>query len=573
MVPTVRNMLEKASNREWVIPNFQREFVWTAKQIANLFDSIARGYPIGAIILLKYKKYFDFQARSLDGSEDENHKHKFYIIDGQQRLTALYKIMREHSNTPLGDESQLVNHFTIHKTPKNQGDKQNWAFFYNLEYDVKDKDISCVKTLKEQKKTLTKDFLKRNRLVPLEHVFNSNTKPKCVNMLGLKKRDRIKIDLFKKKINNYKLTIHTSENDWDLDDYRTVFLRLNSAGTDLSAFDECASILNDLNFNLHKKWASVSAQEPHIKTLDIDPMYILKTMFLIYRIKNQINTISAPSLKNLKHFFKNECTDKSTINDIWIASVRYLNKACRYLIEQYGARDKRLIPYAPMVVTLSCILYYFEKQKYASWKKEFFNSKVKWWYWSSVFSAQYESGTDNKIATHLKKLIEWCNLKNPKQVKWPSNKIDIKELDSDISRLHINSDARYRAILCLPLRNSSKDILQNNIDNFHDHHIFTKDAFAKKLPDVEQWKINNIANRIALDETTNTSIGNICPFEYGKKGISIARSKKRDFLLPENIFILKKITKKNFRTFLHARRALIIDEIKPLLIKPKQVQV
>lgn len=33
------------------IPIFQRSFVWTEEKVVNLFDSINKGYPIGAILL------------------------------------------------------------------------------------------------------------------------------------------------------------------------------------------------------------------------------------------------------------------------------------------------------------------------------------------------------------------------------------------------------------------------------------------------------------------------------------------------------------------------------------------
>ena len=33
------------------IPQFQRKFVWTLEQTANLLDSILKGYPIGTFIL------------------------------------------------------------------------------------------------------------------------------------------------------------------------------------------------------------------------------------------------------------------------------------------------------------------------------------------------------------------------------------------------------------------------------------------------------------------------------------------------------------------------------------------
>ncbi len=33
------------------VPEFQRNFRWTRKDVLNLFDSILKGYPIGSLLL------------------------------------------------------------------------------------------------------------------------------------------------------------------------------------------------------------------------------------------------------------------------------------------------------------------------------------------------------------------------------------------------------------------------------------------------------------------------------------------------------------------------------------------
>lgn len=44
-------ILEKVTNGEFLIPEFQRDFVWEKRQMIALFDSIIKGFPIGSIIL------------------------------------------------------------------------------------------------------------------------------------------------------------------------------------------------------------------------------------------------------------------------------------------------------------------------------------------------------------------------------------------------------------------------------------------------------------------------------------------------------------------------------------------
>ena len=49
----VAKVLEGVHNSEYVPPAIQREFVWKTDQIRALFDSLMRGYPIGAFLFWK----------------------------------------------------------------------------------------------------------------------------------------------------------------------------------------------------------------------------------------------------------------------------------------------------------------------------------------------------------------------------------------------------------------------------------------------------------------------------------------------------------------------------------------
>lgn len=47
---TIKNLIKKIDNNEYVLPALQREFVWKPEQIERLFDSIMKGYPIGSFL-------------------------------------------------------------------------------------------------------------------------------------------------------------------------------------------------------------------------------------------------------------------------------------------------------------------------------------------------------------------------------------------------------------------------------------------------------------------------------------------------------------------------------------------
>lgn len=81
------------------LPNIQREFVWSEKQIERLFDSILRNYPIGNFLVWRTKadsprRRFIDNYRPKDNVnhylEPGNSRTKNFVLDGQQRLQSLY---------------------------------------------------------------------------------------------------------------------------------------------------------------------------------------------------------------------------------------------------------------------------------------------------------------------------------------------------------------------------------------------------------------------------------------------------------------------------------------------------
>ena len=89
---TVNQLIEKIDTGELGLPELQRPFIWKDAKVRDLFDSMMRGYPIGYLMLwecpaLEKKKTIGVDAHSYEAPKE-------VIIDGQQRLTSLYAVMK-----------------------------------------------------------------------------------------------------------------------------------------------------------------------------------------------------------------------------------------------------------------------------------------------------------------------------------------------------------------------------------------------------------------------------------------------------------------------------------------------
>ncbi len=77
------------------IPKFQRTFRWQWEDVRRLFDSIARGYPIGSLLL--WERPAEAATLHLGALEiDAPQGLALWVVDGQQRLTSLASALAEN---------------------------------------------------------------------------------------------------------------------------------------------------------------------------------------------------------------------------------------------------------------------------------------------------------------------------------------------------------------------------------------------------------------------------------------------------------------------------------------------
>jgi hypothetical protein len=73
------------------LPDIQRPFVWAPARVRDLFDSMYQGFPVGYFLFWANAK--DHGSRTI-GTDKKQKSPDILIIDGQQRLTSLYAVIR-----------------------------------------------------------------------------------------------------------------------------------------------------------------------------------------------------------------------------------------------------------------------------------------------------------------------------------------------------------------------------------------------------------------------------------------------------------------------------------------------
>lgn len=200
----IETLLTWVKSGEIAIPEIQRPFVWDASKVRNLLDSLYQGYPIGYLIAWRNPT-----VRLKDGSSSAG---KRILIDGQQRVTALMAsilgqqvLTNEYENTririafhPLEEKFEVTNP-AIQKNV-------SWIA------DIADLFSPSAKLLQ-----ITKSYAEANSGVDEDILFGT-------------------LERLRKIINNHVGIIELAD-DLDIETVTEIFIRVNSAGAQLSQAD------------------------------------------------------------------------------------------------------------------------------------------------------------------------------------------------------------------------------------------------------------------------------------------------------------------------------------------------
>ena len=200
----IETLLTWVKSGEIAIPEIQRPFVWDATKVRNLLDSLYQGYPVGYLIAWRNPT-----VKLKDGTPSAG---KRILIDGQQRVTALMAAL-------LGREVLTKDYETV---------RIRIAFHPQEErFEVANpairKDVAWLDDVAEV-------FAPETSLTELTDTYAEK------NPAADRRRVSRVLEKLRKIINNHVGVIELAE-DLDIETVTEIFIRVNSAGAELSQAD------------------------------------------------------------------------------------------------------------------------------------------------------------------------------------------------------------------------------------------------------------------------------------------------------------------------------------------------
>lgn len=266
---TIKNLMDRVENKEYILPAIQREFVWKPDQICRLFDSLLQGYPFGTFLFWKIKsenrEKYQFYDFVLDYHQRDNphcpqlnnlpEQEFVAVLDGQQRITALNIGLRgSYSRKTSGKWWANDDAFPkkrLHLNLLGSADSETgtvYEFDFITDGKAKVQTHDCLwfrvgRILEEEIDDLTDELDD----IELDKEERKNAR-KMLRLLSRTIHDKDKISYYE-------------ESNQDLERVLNIFIRMNSGGTTLSYSDLLLSIAV-------AQWGDLDAREEIHKLVD-----------------------------------------------------------------------------------------------------------------------------------------------------------------------------------------------------------------------------------------------------------------------------------------------------------------
>ena len=82
-------------SRQITLPRFQRFVAWDHSKVSSLLTTVLRGLPAGATLILEVGDEEKFSSRTMVDAPDSGGRVNEQLLDGQQRLTALWRSLHD----------------------------------------------------------------------------------------------------------------------------------------------------------------------------------------------------------------------------------------------------------------------------------------------------------------------------------------------------------------------------------------------------------------------------------------------------------------------------------------------
>lgn len=522
----LKRLLDQIVDGKIQLPDFQRGWVWNDEHIRSLLVSIARSFPIGAVMLLETGGETRFQMRPVEGVIlPKQVDPEQLILDGQQRLTSLTQVIKL-------------------KTPVLTRDDKNREIRRHYYIDI-DKAMSGLDALEDsivgvgEDRMLRENFGRDTKLdlstpekeyaafhFPCDQIFVSDDWEMGLNeshpgRLGAYMQFRQRILA---PFRSYSVPVIELKKETSKEAVCLVFEKVNTGGVPLSVFELVTASYAADGFNLRKDWSGDSTSKGRSAKLHTKPL-----------LKDTSETDFLQGISLLDTYERRQADLKggNTGRDATGVSAKRehilamplaayqkwadpLTKGfleAEKLLRHLGFYDPKYLPYRAQLIPLAATLSLIGER----WLEPKAQDRLSCWFWCGVFGELYGSATETRIALDVQHLLRWIE---GRDADIPATVAAAGFQESRLETMRSRTSAAYRGLYVLLQKLGAEDFywkariveLDRDERKIDIHHIFPRKwcEDQKKPPKI----YNSIINKTPISYKANRKIGGRAPSTY-----------------------------------------------------------
>lgn len=570
---TIHQAIDRVRKNEYLLPAFQREFVWSSDQIEKLFDSLMKGYPISSMLFWKVKgetktdfrfyqflkQYIQFHKTHNESTNTDQVNDFHAILDGQQRLTALFiglcgsYAYKEYRRAYAYSEwSYPTRHLYLNISKTYSEEESDREFIFSFI----DKAVSKEKDLFSDNEN--NKWFRVGRILSLHQDENYDLDDFAEEQ-ELDKESKKMLKRLDKVVHTDLIINYYEEDDQKPDKAVNIFVRINSGGTYLSFSDILMSIAvanwkeKDARNEIYNLVDNIGS-----KGFNISKDYVLKAFLFLYH----------KDVRSMITSFNNGFIVK--IEENW-EKIRNSILSLFDLAKSYGLTDYTLTSYN---ATLPILYYLYHRDIYEDFatKKcyETERESIRRWLFSILLRKTF-GGQGDAVLTQARRAFT-NDIEN--ELIKPLYDFPVKEINTEIKKLTdvgddfieelllTQKDSRY-SFPILAMLYPDMDYKNNNFHQDHLHPASTYDQLKQEHKDKFGWTVyNSILNLQMLDSNENMS-KNATPLDSWIT--EQTKNKDKDRFIESHLIPKVDYSLGNFDTFIIERKKILIEKLKNIL--------
>jgi hypothetical protein len=508
---TLPDWLTRIRTRQIKLPRFQRFEAWTHYTVTALLNTVLQELPAGAVLILEVGEEEPFISRTVIGAPETGERVIEHLLDGQQRLTALWRSLTD--NYP--DRSYFV---------RLEPDEETGAPYYATSRARWMKDGSKYPLKLNDPVELWKEkFVPVSLLRPdaeAEAAMTAWAMKAASGDMNLVLEIIQKINGLRALFAKFNIPFLSLPSTTPKETALNVFIQMNTSATPLSAYDiVVAQVEAGTERSLHDLVADLKADAPNTESyIKPDDVMLSVSALLQLKVPTQTNFIS-------KGF-------SDSLVENWETTKAGIKKAIQFL-EQESILDAKRLPTDVIIAPLAGLWGISPQGLDAEGEAR---TLLRKYLWRSCFTDRYERTSATRALAdfrELKLLLEGNKEAKPpifNEEEWPLPTVE----QLILAGWPTKKDRLPRALMALSLRAGGYDLAdgtpatREHLKEREYHHLFP--VARLKEQGKSESEIYRALNCALVTWKTNRNISAKTPEKYlaeRREGTSLGEDEVR----------------------------------------------